>query len=169
VAGAPIVYVMGVSGSGKSTVARLLAAELGCPFADGDDLHPRSNVARMRAGHPLTDTDRAPWLAAIATWAHRQRGGAVVACSALRRSYRDVLRAGAPAACFALLSAERTVLAARIAHRPGHFMPLSLLDSQLATLEPLEPDEDGVTLDAGRAPEQAVTAIRAWLDARPAG
>jgi gluconokinase len=80
-----------------------------------------------------------------------------------------VLRAGAPAACFALLSAERTVLAARIAHRPGHFMPLSLLDSQLATLEPLEPDEDGVTLDAGRAPEQAVTAIRAWLDARPAG
>lgn len=166
---APIVYVMGVSGSGKSTVARLLSAQLGCPFADGDDLHPVSNVARMHAGHPLTDADRAPWLAAIAASAHRQPGGAVVACSALRRSYRDVLRGGAPAVHFALLSLDRAVLAARIARRTGHFMPPSLLTSQLATLEPLEPDEDGLTVDAGGTPDQAVTAIRSWLEAQSVG
>jgi gluconokinase len=163
VADAPIVIVMGVSGSGKSTVGRLLAAELGWPFAEGDDFHPAANVARMHAGQPLTDAQRAPWLAAIAAWTREQRAGAVVACSALRRSYRDILRGGGPDVRFALLSLDRVVIADRMEHRLGHFMPASLLASQLATLEPLAPDEVGMTVDAGGTPEQAVAAIRAWL------
>jgi gluconokinase len=163
VADAPIVVVMGVSGSGKSTVGRLLAAELGWPFADGDDFHSPANVALMRAGRPLTDAQRQPWLAAIADWIRTQHDGAVVACSALRRSYRDVLRDGGPDVRFALLNVEPALVAARMEHRVGHFMPESLLASQLATLEALEPDEVGMTVDAGGTPEQAVAAIRAWL------
>jgi gluconokinase len=163
VAGVPVVVVMGVSGSGKSTVGRLLAAELGWPFADGDDFHPPANVARMRAGQPLTDAQRAPWLAAIAAWISNQHDGAVLACSALRRSYRDVLRGGGSDVRFALLSLEPALVAARMEHRVGHFMPESLLASQLATLEPLEPDEVGITVDAGGTREQSVEAIRARL------
>jgi len=159
----PIVIVMGVAGSGKSTVARLLAAELACPFAEGDAWHSPASVARMRAGHPLSEAERAPWLARIVTWLREQRGGAVVSCSALRRRHRDVLRGGGPDVRFALLSAERATLAARIEHRPGHFMPASLLDSQLATLEPLEPDERGVTFEASLTPEKLAAAIRTWL------
>lgn len=162
-AGAPIVVVMGVSGSGKSTVGRLLAAELDWPFVDGDEFHPPANVARLRAGQPLTDADRAPWLAAIAAWACGQPGGAVVACSALRRGYRDILRGSGPDVRFAVLSVEPAVLAQRVEHRPGHFMPASLLASQLATLEPLQPDEDGVTVDAGGTLEQVLADIRAGL------
>jgi len=163
VADAPIVVVMGVSGSGKSTVGRALAAELGWPFAEGDDFHPPANVARMRAGQPLTDEQRAPWLAAIAAWTRDQHGGAVVACSALRRSYRDVLRGGGVDVRFVMLNVEPAVLAQRMAHRPEHFMPASLLASQLDTLEPLAPDEDGITLDAAGRPEQVVADIRARL------
>jgi gluconokinase len=163
VAGAPIVVVMGVSGSGKSTVGRLLAADLGWPFAEGDDFHPPANVARMRAGQPLSDADRVPWLEAIAAWTRDQHDGAVVACSALRHSYRDVLRGGGSDVRFALLSVERAAVAARMEHRLGHFMPASLLASQLDTLEPLQPDEVGMTVDAGGAPEQVVDAIRARL------
>jgi gluconokinase len=163
VADAPIVVVMGVSGSGKSTVGRQLAAELGWPFADGDDFHSPANVARLRAGQPLTDAERAPWLAAVAAWIHEQHGGGVVACSALRRSYREILRGGGGDVRFAMLTVEPAVLAQRMQTRVGHFMPASLLASQLATLEPLQSDEDGVTVDSGAAPEQVVSAIRAAL------
>lgn len=163
-AAAPIVIVMGVSGSGKSTVGRLLATELGWPFADGDDFHPPANVAHLRAGQALSDLQRAPWLAAIAAWTRDQRHGAVVACSALRRGYRDVLRGGGSDVRFVLLGVERAVVSARMEYRVGHFMPASLLASQLATLEPLQPDEVGVTLDAGGTPGQLVAAIRTRLD-----
>lgn len=162
-AGAPIVVVMGVSGSGKSTVGRLLAADLDWPFAEGDDFHPPANVAAMRSGQPLTDAQRAPWLAAIAAWTGAQHDGAVVACSALRRSYRDVLRGGGPDVRFAVLDVGRTLLATRVEHRPGHFMPASLLASQLATLEPLQADEVGVTVAAGDPPEQVAADIRVRL------
>jgi gluconokinase len=169
VGGAPIVIVMGVSGSGKSTVARLLAAELKWPFADGDDFHTPANVARMRAGHPLRDADRAPWLAAIAAWAGGQHRGAVLACSALRRCYRDVLRGAGPDVRFAVLSLDGAALARRVKHRTGHFMPESLLASQLATFEALQPDESGVTVDVTGPPEQVVRAIRAGLGLPGAG
>ncbi len=142
---------MGVSGSGKSTVGRGLATAAGLPFAEGDDLHSAENVAKMRAGIPLTDADRAPWLAAVAAWIGRhQAAGGVISCSALRRAYRDRLRDGHPSVRFVCLTAAPDVLAERMAHRPGHYMPPSLLASQLATFEPLEADEPGVTLDAGR-------------------
>jgi gluconokinase len=163
VARAPIVIVMGVSGSGKSTVGRLLAAELGWPDAEGDDFHPAANVARLRAGHPLDDAERGPWIEAIAGWIRGQHGGAVVTCSALRRSYRDVLRGGGADVRFALLAVPGALLAARVEKRAGHFMPASLLPSQLATLEPLQPDEDGVTVDASGTPDQVTADIRARL------
>ena len=143
------VVVMGVSGSGKSTVARALALGLGWEFLEGDDLHPPVNVAAMRAGTPLTDADRGPWLEAIGQWIDaRASSGAsgVLTCSALRRSYRDHLRAGRPTVTFCHLEADPAELARRTAHRAGHFMPGSLLPSQLATLEPLQPDEPGVTV-----------------------
>lgn len=150
---AQVLVVMGVSGSGKSTLGQLLADRLGWDFLEGDDLHPVANVAKMAAGIPLDDADREPWLAAIAAWIEdylsRGRSG-VVACSALRRSYRDVLRGPEPQSdlWFVELSAPAAVLAARIASRHGHFMPTSLLESQLATLEPLEADEQGIIIDA---------------------
>jgi gluconokinase len=143
-----IVIVMGVSGCGKSTVGFGVAANLGWPFLDGDDLHPPANVAKMAAGHPLTDADRAPWLEAIgehmAAWHDAGRSG-VMACSALRRSYRDALRAHSPAT-FVLLDVSVELLRARVAHRREHFMPPSLLDSQLATLQRPGPDEDAITI-----------------------
>jgi gluconokinase len=149
----PVIAVMGVSGTGKSTVGVLLAERLGVPFEDGDDLHPPGNIAKMTAGIPLSDADRLPWLDAVGAWASAHTAtGCVIACSALRRAYRDRLRAAAPALRFVHLSVDRDTLAARMAARIGHFMPVALLDSQLATLEPLQPDEPGVTLDASRPP-----------------
>lgn len=144
----PLVVVMGVSGSGKTTVGAALAQRLRVPFADADDFHPPENVTKMAAGVPLTDEDRAPWLRTIAAWLdeHTDRGG-VVSCSALRRSYRDVLREHATHAFFLHLHGDRDVIAARVEGRPGHFMPSALVDSQFATLEPLEPDETGAVLD----------------------
>ncbi|MDQ2748462.1 MAG: gluconokinase [Actinomycetota bacterium] len=159
----PIVVVMGVSGSGKSTVGRVLALDLGWPFAEGDDMHPPANVARMHSGQPLTDAQRGPWLAAIAAWSRGQHHGAVVACSALRRSYRDVLRSGGTDVRFAVLDVGSTLLATRLEHRPGHFMPASLLASQLATLEPLQADEVGVTVAAVGPPGQVAADIRVRL------
>jgi gluconokinase len=154
------VVVMGVSGSGKTTVGQLLAARLGVPFVDGDSLHPPANVAKMASGVPLDDDDRAPWLRAIGeTLADTSPEGVVVACSALKRAYRDLIRAEAPGAVFAELDGTREVLAARMAARPGHFMPVSLLDSQLATLEPLQEDEAGMRLDVGRPPEELAAEI----------
>ena len=143
----PVLVVMGVSGSGKTTVGTALAAELGVPFVDADDLHPAENVARMAAGVPLTDDDRWPWLALVGErLAGADATGLVVACSALKRSYRDAIRQKAPEVRFVFLDAGRALLESRVRDRPGHFMPASLLDSQLAALEPLAPDEPGVTV-----------------------
>jgi len=146
--GAPLLVVMGVSGSGKSTVGAALAQRLGVPFEDADDLHPAANIAKMSAGIPLDDDDRRPWLETIGTWlaAHDGDGG-VISCSALKRSYRDQLRAHAARAVFVHLHGTREVIARRQAARPGHFMPASLLDSQFDTLEPLAEDEAGVVID----------------------
>ena len=143
----PIV-VMGVSGSGKSTVGAALAQRLGVPFADADDFHPPANIAKMTAGIPLDDDDRYPWLDAIGHWlAERCGDGGVMSCSALKRKYRDQLRKHCPQTEFVHLSGSPEVIAARQASRPGHFMPASLMASQFATLEPLQPDEYGVTID----------------------
>ena len=148
---------MGVSGSGKSTVGAAIAEEFEVPFIDGDALHPPANIEKMAAGIPLTDSDRWPWLALVgAALAENRDRGVVVACSALKRSYRDAIRAQAPGALFVLLTGSRELLAERMNHRPGHFMPSSLLDSQLATLEPLAADEAGVVVDIAGAPEFVV-------------
>jgi carbohydrate kinase (thermoresistant glucokinase family) len=146
---APVVVVMGVSGCGKSTVAAGLAPMLGVPYIEGDRLHPPRNVALMAAGIPLTDADRADWLRALAALLTRaaQGGGCVLACSALKRSYRDVLRSGAPALRLVHLVGTPALLAERLITRRGHYMPASLLQSQLDTLEPPGPDEAATVLD----------------------
>lgn len=159
---APVVVVMGVSGTGKSTVAGLLADRLGWDRAEGDDLHPPANVAKMAAGIPLDDADRRPWLDRVASWigAHTAvRRPGVVTCSALRRSYRDVLRSAGGRVVFVHLSGGRDEIAARLTGRTGHFMPASLLDSQLATLEPPGPDEDAVTVPIDLTPAEQVEQI----------
>lgn len=150
---------MGVSGAGKTTVGELVAGLLGVPFVDGDVLHPPANVAKMASGSPLTDGDRQPWLRTIGETLADSTGGVVVACSALKRSYRDLIRLEAPDAVFAELDGDRDLLAARMAARPGHFMPVSLLDSQLATLQPLEPDESGIRLDVALPPASLAARI----------
>ncbi|GAA3860609.1 gluconokinase [Streptomyces sedi] len=145
------VVVMGVSGVGKTTVARPLAERLGVPFAEADEFHSPGNIAKMSAGTPLTDEDRRPWLEAIGDWLRERRRtgeGGVVTCSALKRSYRELLRARAGGEVFFLhLSGSPELVGERMAHRTDHFMPTSLLRSQLATLEPLGSDEHGVVLD----------------------
>ncbi len=154
----PLLTVMGVSGSGKTTVGAALAQRLRVPYADADDFHPPENVAKMSAGIPLDDSDRAPWLETIGAWlADHAASGGVTSCSALRRRYRDVLRAGAPDQLFVHLDGTREVIARRVAGRPGHFMPVSLLDSQFATLEPLDDDENGLVLDLARSVDDLVT------------
>ncbi|WP_408898317.1 gluconokinase [Nocardioides sp. R1-1] len=152
----PLLVVMGVSGSGKSTVGAALAQRLGVPFADADDFHPPANIAKMTAGVALDDDDRIPWLEAIGRWLAEHDGqGGVISCSALKVTYRDRLRAHAPRAAFVHLHGTREVIARRQASRPGHFMPASLLDSQFATLEPLGPQEAGMVIDV----DQSVDAI----------
>ena len=151
-----IVVLMGVSGSGKSTVGKALARRLGWEFIEADDFHPAANVEKMRGGAPLTDDDRRPWLEAIGLWlAGQDVEGGVIGCSALKRKYRDQLRHHAPRAVFLHLDGSRDVIARRQASRPGHFMPTSLLTSQFATLERLAPDEAGVVIDV----DQSVDAI----------
>jgi gluconokinase len=147
------IVVMGVSASGKSTVGAALADELGVPFIDGDDLHPASNVEKMASGIPLTDDDRRPWLDAVGE--ALARGPVVVACSALRRAYRDRLRSAAPAMRIVYLHGSRRLLAERMGHR-DHFMPIALLDSQLATLEEPAPDEAAIALDVERPVDEIV-------------
>ncbi|MCW2876829.1 MAG: Gluconokinase [Sphaerisporangium sp.] len=162
---APLLVVMGVTGSGKTTVGAALGQRLRVPFADADDFHSPANVAKMSAGVPLDDDDRLPWLHAIGAWlAEHAAGGGVVSCSALRRSYRDVLRESAPGVSFVHLAGDREVVRRRVAGRPGHFMPATLVASQFATLEPLEPDEHGVVLDLGRSVDRLV---EDYLDAAP--
>ena len=160
------VVVMGVGGSGKSTIAAGLALRLGWEFGEGDGFHPPENVATMAAGVPLTDADRRPWLERLAAWiaGHDEAGrSSVLACSALRRSYRDVLRTGAPAVRFLHLTGPAEVLAERMGDREGHFMPGSLLRSQLDTLEAIEPDEDALVLDVRADPDALVDAAVDWL------
>ncbi|TDC38220.1 gluconokinase [Micromonospora sp. 15K316] len=155
------VVVMGVSGAGKTTVARGISEATGLLFAEADEFHPAENVARMRAGVPLDDASRLPWLRELAGWmAARAAEGrsTVLACSALRRSYRDVLRAGPPSVDFVHLDGPAEVIRDRMARRTGHFMPASLLESQLATLEPAEPDEQVLVIDVSLSPEQLVAA-----------
>ncbi len=156
VAAHPHIVVMGVSGCGKSTVGELLAARLELPFLDADSLHPITNVDKMAKGVPLTDEDRRPWLEEIGRRMAQADGGLVVACSALRRSYRELILSQCPTAFFVHLDGSRELLLQRLSEREGHFMPASLLDSQLATLEPLADDEPGtvLSLDApGATPE----------------
>lgn len=149
------VVVMGVSGSGKSTVGALLAAELHCPFADADDLHTAAARAKMAAGQPLDDADRLPWLDLVGQWLAAHEDG-VVACSALRRAYRDQLRRHAPDLVLAYLRLSEPELRDRMRARVGHFMPAALLASQLATLEPPAEDEPGRTVDGAQPPERIV-------------
>ncbi len=150
------VVVMGVSGSGKSTVGAALAGRLRVPFEDADDLHPSANVAKMSRGEPLDDSDRWPWLELIGMWLDRHSDGGVIACSALKRKYRDQLRHHSDNVEFLLLAGSPEVIARRQAGRPGHFMPASLMSSQFATLEPLAPDEDGVVVDVDQSVDEIV-------------
>nr|WSZ19328.1 gluconokinase [Streptomyces canus] len=151
--GPPIVVVLGVSGSGKTTVGKAVAEQLGVPFLEGDDFHPAANIAKMSAGHPLDDADREPWLRALAERIRQSaeaHEGLVIACSALKRAYRDALRSSAAGAglwCL-YLALDRATAWDRVSRRTGHFMPAGLVASQFMTLEPLQPDEPGTTLDA---------------------
>ncbi|KKN73628.1 hypothetical protein LCGC14_0398280 [marine sediment metagenome] len=152
--------VMGPSGVGKTTTAKLLAARLGWPFAEADQFHSAANIAKMESGQPLNDADRAPWLAAIRDWIADQAGhgvSSVVACSALKRRYRDLLREANTRVRFVSLTADQDLVGDRIGRRTGHYMPKSLLQSQFDGLEPLQSDEDGVTVSVGVPPEAVVS------------
>ncbi len=167
--GPRVIVVMGVSGSGKSTVAACLAERLGWAFVDGDDFHSAAHVAKMRAGHPLDDDDRAPWLAAIAAWIDtrlQERDPGIVVCSALRRAYRDALVRGRPEVRIAYLAGDRDLIEGRLAQRQGHFMPSSLLDTQFAILEPPAPEENAVVvgIDAPAGAVAATIAARLGLE-----
>ena len=153
-----LVLVMGVSGAGKSTIGTLLAARLGVPFADADDFHPAANVAKMRAGQPLVDADRWPWLEAIGAWMDAQSTGGVITCSALKRVYRDRLRAARPRVRLLHLAGDAALIGARQAARPDHFMPPSLMASQFATLEAPGPEEGAIILSVAPPPEAIVAA-----------
>jgi gluconokinase len=163
---ATTIVIMGVSGSGKSTIMTELARRLGWPSAEADEFMPAANVEKMRSGHPLTDEDRWPWLRALAGWVgDREAAGesAIMTCSALRRAYRDLLRDGHPSVWFVELDVPAAELADRLEHRTGHYMPASLLGSQLDTLEPLDADEPGLHVAADRPPEIVVDDILAAL------
>lgn len=157
---------MGVSGSGKSTVGAALAHRLRVPYLDADTLHPRANVAKMAAGQPLNDEDRYPWLERVGEWLARHRDGGVVSCSALKRKYRDLLRAYCPPVEFVHLSGSAELIGHRVAARAGHFMPPALLQSQLDALEPLGADERGFVVDVS---EEVPTIVDALLASSASG
>src|SRR5208282_4125681 len=164
--GPMIVIVAGVSGSGKTTVGAMLAGRLGWRFADADEFHPAANIEKMRAGIPLTDDDRWPWLRAIGAWMDEQvasRESAVITCSALKRPYRDVLLGGRPRAKMVFLNVDREVLTRRLAARHGHFFPGQLLGTQLDALEPPEPDEHVLSIVPADGPADTVASIIAVL------
>jgi gluconokinase len=160
------VVVMGVSGSGKSTVAAGLVERLGWDFAEGDEFHPAENVAKMSAGIPLDDDDRWPWLRALADWiGEHERAGTncIVTCSALKRSYRELLCDGHPSVWFAHVTADGDLIRDRMEHRTGHYMPVSLLESQLALLEDLGDDEPGVQISGAGSPDDVVEDVLSAL------
>jgi ribose 5-phosphate isomerase A len=164
----PILVIMGISGSGKSTIAEILAARLGWTFQEGDNLHPEANVAKMHAGVPLTDEDRKPWLERVAAWIDGQRARkqpGIVTCSALKRSYRDIVIGDRPEVRLVYLRGGRDVIAEHLAGRHGHFMPASLLQSQIDTLEEPGPDEDPLTVDVGPSAETVAEKIIRLLGA----
>ena len=174
----PLVVVMGVSGCGKSTVGQLLADRLGVPFVEGDALHPPENVERMARGIALTDEDRRGWLQALAQridaacdqqqqQQHHHQQGLVVSCSALKRAYREVLRAASPTLAFVHLHGSQPVIAARLAARVGHYMPASLLPSQFQILEVPAPDELALTLDVSLPPDTLAEQAAAWVQSQP--
>ncbi|MBM0229103.1 MULTISPECIES: gluconokinase [Micromonospora] len=165
------VVVMGVSGAGKTTVARGISELTGLRFAEADEFHSEANVARMRSGVPLDDADRWPWLRDLAAWMatrHAEGVSTVLACSALKRSYRDVLRQGPPNVEFVHLAGAAELIRDRMSRRADHYMPASLLDSQRAILEPLAPEEAGVVLDVALVPDELAAAAVARLGL-PAG
>ena len=161
-----VLIVMGVSGSGKSTVAQILAKDLGWQFQEGDSLHPPANVEKMRAGIPLTDSDRAPWLAKVAEWvSDRIAAGepGIITCSALKRAYRKQIVGGHPEARFVYLHGDRATLQAHVDHRHHEYMPVGLLDSQLKTLEEPQPDEPAVWVEVAGTPAETVADLKAKL------
>ncbi|MDO6142171.1 gluconokinase, GntK/IdnK-type [Paenarthrobacter aurescens] len=160
------IVVMGVAGCGKSTVGAALAERLGAEFLDGDSLHPQANIEKMASGTPLNDDDRAPWLAEIGRRFPASDSSLVIACSALKRSYRDIIRSADPSVVFVHLHGTRELLNARMTARPGHFMPASLLDSQLATLEPLQSDEGGVVVNIAQSVEDIVDDVTSALSGK---
>ncbi|MDC7716577.1 gluconokinase [Vogesella sp. DC21W] len=164
-----MLVVMGVCGSGKSEVGRRLAAELGARFVEGDDFHPPANVARMEAGIPLTDDDRGQWLQALRSQLQQAQvagEGVVLSCSALKRRYRDLLRDGCPGLAFVYLKGERALIEARMRARQGHFMPLALIDSQLADLEPPQAEEGAIEVDIRLPVAELVAGVVARLTAQ---
>ena len=163
------IVLMGVAGSGKSTVLNRMRERWGWPSAEADEFHAPSNVAKMSSGQPLSDPDRWPWLRALAAWiGAREAAGdnCVLTCSALRRVYRDVLRDGHPSVRFVHLVAAPETLRARMEQRVGHYMPASLLGTQLETLEALQADESGMVASAERTPDRVIDDIEAWLAAQ---
>ena len=158
--------VMGVSGSGKSTVGAALARRLDVAFADADAFHPAANIAKMSAGTPLDDNDRYPWLTAVGQWLVAHDGG-VMSCSALKRRYRDQLRSHRTDIEFLHLTGSPELVGSRQAGRPGHFMPSSLVMSQFDALEPLDPDERGMSIDVGRSVDAIVETFVQYLGLRP--
>jgi gluconokinase len=161
-----VVVVMGVAGSGKTTIGQLLAEQLGVTYAEADSFHPPANVAKMASGQALDDDDRYPWLAAVAEWIRTRgcaREGSVVSCSALKYRYRDLLRQAYPEVWFLHLEVDRGLITRRVAGRSDHFMPVSLVDSQFQTLEPLRRDETGAAVDASAPPADIVRTAVALL------
>lgn len=164
-----LLVVMGVSGCGKSTVAKRLQQQLGWPFQEGDALHPKANIIKMSSGISLSDEDRTPWLVKCHEWLQKceqeQHGKGILTCSALKRKYRDILKGGIKSPFyFVYLTIDQKILLQRIEHRQGHFMPPSLLSSQLETLEPPQQDESFISIDMSHSVEKAVQDIIAYLE-----